>query len=105
MICGDRQELAIELNRFDAPWKTVDPQEESVWGGLTIWVAGQNVSEHRRHGTDRVRDDLHVPLLPLARWAVSARTALRYQERSPLGAGRRLMRSCSDGAMGRRQPA
>ena len=87
MIFGDRQELAIELNRFDAPWEVVDPQEESVWGALTMWVAGRNLSEHRRHGTDRVRDELHVPLLPLARWVVRARAALRYQERSPLGAG------------------
>lgn len=86
MICGDRQELAIELDRFDAPWDAVDPQEESVWGALVIWVAGRNLCEHRRHGTDRVRDDLSVPLVPLARWAVSTRAALRYEERSPLGA-------------------
>lgn len=86
MIFGERQELAIELDRFEPPWQRGDPEEESVWGALTIWVAGQNLSEHRRHGTDRVRDDLHLPLLPLARWAVSARTALHYEERSPLGA-------------------
>lgn len=86
MIFGDLHEMAIELYRFDTPWNAADHQEESVWGALVIWVAGQNVSEHRRHGTDRVRDDLHVPLFPLARWAVSARAALRYEERSPLGA-------------------
>lgn len=87
MIFGDRQELAIELDRFEAPWEVVDPHAESVWGALTIWVAGKNLGEHRRHGADRVRDDLHVPLLPLARWAVCARAALRYEERFPLGAG------------------
>ena len=87
MICGDRQELAIEVERLDTPWNTIDPQDESVWGALAIWVAGQNLSEHRRHGTDRFRDDLHIPLLPLARWAAGARTALCFEERFPLGAG------------------
>lgn len=87
MIFGDRQELAIEVERLDSPWNAVDPQDEAVWGALAIWVAGQNLSEHRRQGTDRVRDDLHVPLLPLARWAIRARAALLYEERSPLGAG------------------
>jgi hypothetical protein len=86
VIFGDRQELALEVERFDAPWEAVDPLEESVWGALAIWVGGQNLSEHRRHGTDRVRDDLHVPLVPLARWVRSARPALRYEERAPLGA-------------------
>lgn len=87
MILGDRQEFAVELDRFDAPWETVGREDEAVWGVLAIWVAGQNLSEHRRFGTDRVRDALHVPLLPLARWALGSRTALRYEERAPLGAG------------------
>jgi Zn-dependent peptidase ImmA (M78 family) len=87
VIFGDRQELAIEIERLDKPANALDPQDETVWGALAIWVAGQNLSEHRRHGTDRIRDDLHVPLLPLARWAISSRGALRYEERSPLGAG------------------
>lgn len=87
MIFGDRRELAIEIERLETSWDTVDPEDETVWGALAIWVAGQNLSEHRRHGSDRIRDDLHVPLLPLARWAISARGALLYQERSPLGAG------------------
>lgn len=87
MIFGDRQELAFEVNRLDAPGDAVDSPAESVWGALTIWVAGRNLSEHRRHGTDRVRDDLHVPLIPLARWVLRARAALRYQERSLLGSG------------------
>lgn len=87
MIFGDRQQLAIEVDHFEAPWTAIDPHEEAVWGAVTIWVAGQNLSEHRRHGTDRVRDDLHMPLLPLARWAMRAQAALRYEERSPLGAG------------------
>jgi len=87
MIFGDRQEFAIELERFEPPWQAIDPREGSVWGALAIWVAGLNLTEHRRQGTDRVRDDLHVALLPLARWAVGARAALLYQERSPLGAG------------------
>jgi Zn-dependent peptidase ImmA (M78 family) len=86
VIFGDRDELAIEVERLDTPWNAVDPQDQ-VWGAIAIWVAGQNLSEHRRHGTDRVRDDLHVPLLPLAHWAISARGALLYEERSPLGAG------------------
>lgn len=85
MIFGNRQELAIEVERLDTP-SAVNPDDE-VWGALAIWVAGQNLSEHRRDGTDRIRDDLHVPLLPLARWAISARGALLYEERSPLGAG------------------
>jgi len=87
VIFGDRQEFAIELDRFEPPWQAIDHREGSVWGALAMWIAGRNLSEHRRHGTDRVRDDLHVALLPLARWAVSARAALRYEERSPLGAG------------------
>jgi hypothetical protein len=86
VIFGDRQELAIEVERTDTPWNVVDPQNDSVWAALAIWVTGQNLSEHRRNGTDRVRDDLHIPLVPLARWAISARSALHYQERSPLGA-------------------
>lgn len=87
MIFGDRQELAFEVDRLDPPGNAVASPAESVWGALTIWVAGRNLSEHRRHGTDRVRDDLHVPLIPLARWALGARAALHFQERSPLGSG------------------
>lgn len=87
MILGDRDELAIEVERFEAPWDAVDPEQESLWGALAIWIAGENVTEHRRCGSDRVRADLHVPLLPLARWFLSARAALCYEERSPLGTG------------------
>jgi hypothetical protein len=87
VIFGDRQELAIEIDRLGTPANAVDLQDNAVWGALAIWVAGQNLSRHWRHGTDRVREDLHIPLLPLARWANTARAALRYQERSPLGAG------------------
>lgn len=86
MIFGDRGELAIEVDRFDAPWGTADAADESVWGAVSIWIAGRNLSEHRRIGTDRMRDELHVPLLPLVRWTLNARDALRYEERSPLGA-------------------
>jgi len=87
VILGDRDELAIEVERFEAPWSTVDPQQESLWGALTMWIAGENVTEHRRCGSDRVRDELHLPLLPLARWFLSVRAALGYEERSPLGTG------------------
>jgi hypothetical protein len=39
VIFGDRQELAIEVERLDSPWNAVDPQDEAVWGALAIWVA------------------------------------------------------------------
>jgi hypothetical protein len=84
VIFGDREEFALEVDRFDPPWNSVD-SEESVWGTVSIWVAGLNLTEHRRHGSDRVRDDLHMPLAPLARWCVSARAGLHYEERSPFG--------------------
>lgn len=86
MIFGDRDEFALEVDRFEPPWEVVDPHDESVWAAVAIWVAGSNLAEHRRSGTDRVRNDLHMPLVPLARWAVNARAALRYEERSQVGA-------------------
>lgn len=85
MIFGDRDELALEVDRFDPPWQPVDP-DESVWAAVAVWVAGVNLTEHRRHGSDRVRDDLHIPLVPLARWCIAARAALHYEERTHLGA-------------------
>lgn len=85
MIFGDQDEFAIQVDRFEPPWDTVDLRDESVWAAVSIWVAGSNLSEHRRHGTDRIRQELHVPLLPLARWAVGAQAALHFEERSDLG--------------------
>lgn len=87
MIFGDRHELAIVVERFDPPWSVVDTFRESVWGAVEIWVAGENLTEHRRIGTDRVREDVSIPLCPLARWFTTVRGALIWQERSPLGAG------------------
>lgn len=85
MIFGDRDEFALEVDRFDPPWSGVDPQQESVWAAVALWIAGVNVTEHHRHGTDRIRESVHVPLVPLAHWYITARAALHYEERSQLG--------------------
>lgn len=85
MIFGDRDEFALEIHRFDPPWQDLDAEAGVLWAAIAVWISGTNITEHRRHGTDRVRDNVHAPLLSLARWCAGARSALRYEERSPLG--------------------
>jgi hypothetical protein len=85
VIFGDQDEFALQVDRFEPPWEALDPEEDSVWAAVTIWVAGSNLTEHRRRGTDRVRDNLHIPLVPLARWCVDARSPLHYEERAQVG--------------------
>ncbi len=85
MIFGDRTAFAFEVDRFEPPWKGFESESNDVWASLAVWIAGDNVAEHRRHGTDRIRDAVHMPLAPLARWFASAGTALRFEERLPVG--------------------
>jgi hypothetical protein len=84
VILGDKREFALDLQRFEAPWHVID-STESVWGSLAIWIAGVNVTLHRREGTDRIRDVVSAPLLPLARWTIQNRSALAFEERVSLG--------------------
>lgn len=83
MIPGDRNQFAVEVERFDAPWGALG-SAESVWATLTIWVDGTNITRHHRVGTDRIRDAVNAPLLPLGQWIVRNRLALTYEERSLL---------------------
>lgn len=85
MIFGDREEFALEADRFSPSWDGPGSDDESVWAAVCVWIAGANVTEHSRHGTDRLRSSLHIPLVPLARWCVAARAALHYEERYQLG--------------------
>lgn len=82
MIFGDRSAFAIAVERLDVPWAPIGA-DEAIWAALSIWVAGENISQHRPGGSDRVRDALHVPVLPLATWARDSRRALHFEERAP----------------------
>lgn len=85
MIFGDRHEFALEVDRLDPPGNPLW-DSEAVWGALTVWVDRHNMVEHHRHGDDRLRASVHVPLLGFARWIAQTRNALHYEERSPFGA-------------------
>jgi hypothetical protein len=85
VIFGDRDAFALQVDQFTPPWETADLESDAVWASVALWVAGANVTEHRRLGTDRIRDSVYMPLVPLTRWFAGARAALRFEERSPLG--------------------
>ncbi len=65
MIFGDHQAFAVEIDRFDPPWPDLPAYEDAVWAAVSLWVAGVNITEHRRNGTDRILDAVHIPLRPL----------------------------------------
>lgn len=85
MIFGDRQDFAVQVDRFDPPWPDLPAHEDAVWAATSFWVAGVNITEHRRNGTDRILDAVHMPLRPLAQWWSTMRAPLRFEERSQLG--------------------
>lgn len=68
MIFGDRQDFAVQVDRFDPAWPDLPAYEDAVWAATSFWVAGVNITEHRRYGTDRILDAVHMPLRPLAQW-------------------------------------
>src|SRR5437899_2524226 len=57
-------------------------EEALSWGGMQLWVEGQNLCEHREGGT--LVEFAHWYLLPLFEWFSASWDNLLHEERLPL---------------------
>lgn len=82
MLIGNQERFGMTIVPVAPSWELRYGPESVAWAALSIWVAGQNVCEHRRHGEGQVRDAFYVPLGPVADWFVRSLPALTFEERS-----------------------
>jgi Zn-dependent peptidase ImmA (M78 family) len=80
---GSTDVFAIRLSFSPDPDQgiAIDRDESASWGGLQLWVKGQNLCAHLDQG--ELLESVHWYMLPFLEWLVDAWNPLLHEERLP----------------------